>query len=260
MLRSLAYSKKTCLSLFNFYIEWNEKNQHRSMRQVVELTSDLIDKNPDLQTNTAVKTSVLERSMSIITHQASQPLVKPAFKALECFLSKRTISTQELIDAYRHHQRATSPGSATETAEINAVWDYLFSEVFEWMALADISPATSKFLVTVFRELRSGSDGISSTNLTASWQRWIREGLRRQPEALENVKNYLFPSLFKLDRPGSLIFLEDLNKQGAVWDMKYQEFDAQSLLQLAAIEIGKKSGLIEEPSKYWNHNHYSLFR
>jgi hypothetical protein len=32
--------------------------------------------------------------------------------------------------------------------------------------------------------------------------------------------------------------------------MKDQEMDAHSLLRLAAIETGKKAGLVEEPSKY----------
>jgi len=219
------------------------------MRQVVELLSSLVAQNPDQQIGTIVKSSILQRSVSIITHQAAQPLVKPAFKALECFLGKRTISTQELIDAYGQSKAAASP-STTEATELDSRWDFLFAEAFEWMALADISPAAGKFLVTVFRELRSNSDGVPSKNLTVSWQRWIREGLRKQPEALENVKNYLFPPLFKLDRPGSLSFLEDLNRQSSVWDLKNQEFDAQSLLQLAAIEVGKKCGLIEEPSEY----------
>jgi hypothetical protein len=221
------------------------------MRQVVELLSSLIDKNLDQQSKTEVKSSILERSISIITHQAAQPLVKPAFKALECLLSKRTISTQELIDAYRHQNRGeTSPVSTTDIANVNTAWDCLFADVFEWMTLADISPATGKFLVTVFRELRTNPDGVSSPSFTASWQRWIRESLRKEPEALENVKNYLFPPLFKLDRSGSLLFLEDLNTQNSVWDINNQEFDAHSLLQLAAIETGKKSGLVEEPSKY----------
>jgi hypothetical protein len=251
LLRDIAFSKETGLSLFSFYIEWNEKNQHRSMRQVIELLSSLIDKNPDQQTKTAAKASILERSMSIFSHQAAQPLVKPAFKALECLLSKRTISTQELINAYkRHHGWETSSMKVPANTEADTAWDSFLAEVFEWMTLADISPATGKFLVTVFRELRSMCEGGSPLSNTASWQRWIREGLRKQPEALENVKNYLFPPLFKLDRPGSLLFLEVLNTQSSVWDIKNQEFDAQSLLQLAAIETGKKSGLVEEPSKY----------
>lgn len=218
------------------------------MRQVVELLSSLVDKNPNQLTKTAVKTSILERSLTIITHQAAQPLVKPAFKALECLLSKRTVSTQELIDAYGHHNRlAASPMLSDDGTELDAAWDSLFGEVFEWMTLADISPAAGKFLVTIFRELRNGSGQVPSAHLTASWQRWICEGLRIQPEALENVKNYLFPPLFKLDRAGSLIFLEELNTQNAVWKTTNEKFDAQSLLRLAAIEVGKKSGLVEEP-------------
>jgi len=220
------------------------------MRQVVELLSSLIDKNLDQQTNIAVKASILERSMSIITRQAAQPLVKPAFKALECFLSKKTISTQELIKAYKRQHQAVSPLDNVDVTAFDTEWDLLFSEVFEWMTLADISPAAGKFLVTTFRELRNTPGTTLSMSSTASWQRWIREGLRKQPEALENVKNYLFPPLFKLDRPGSLQFLKDMNRQASVWEMKDHEIDAQSLLQLAAFETGKKSGLIEEPGMY----------
>lgn len=218
------------------------------MRQVIELLSSLIHKNPDQEARAALKTSILERSVSIITHQAAQPLVKPAFKALECFLSKRTISTQELIGVYKHlNRRAASSMRSDDLTELDAAWDSFFGGVFEWMTLADVSPAAGKFLVTVFRELRNCSVETSSKHLTLSWQRWIREGLKIQPEALENVKNYLFPPLFKLDRAGSLIFLEELNTQSSVWNMCNENFDAQSLLQLAAIEVGKKSGLIEEP-------------
>jgi hypothetical protein len=225
------------------------------MRQTLELLSALIVRNPDQQIGVAVKASILQRSISIITHEAAQPLVKPAFKALECLLSKRTISMKELIDAYRHHNHSALFSTNTnETVDLEIAWDSLFSEVFEWMSLADVSPAAGKFLVTVFRELRNNSDGIPSQNLTASWQRWIRKGISKQPEALENVKNYLFPSLFKLDRPGSLVFLENLNTQTSVWDRKNQDFDAQVLLQLVAIEVGKKSGLIEEPSGCSHHH------
>jgi hypothetical protein len=162
---------------------------------------------------------------------------------------------EEFIDAYRHHgHKAPSSIGTTKTIDLDIAWDCFFSEVFEWMTLADISPAAGKFLVTIFREMSNSFGGTPSQNLTASWQRWIREGISKQPEALENVKNYLFPPLFKLDRPGSLVFLEELNTQSSVWNMKNHEFDAQALLQLAAIEVGKKSGLVEEPSKCTQHH------
>jgi hypothetical protein len=221
------------------------------MRQVLELVSSLIAKNPDATAATAVKTSILGRNMAIITHQAAQPLVKPAFKSLEYLLSKGTISTAELIDAYENTSlESISIGTEKDAREIS--WDNFFSGVFGWMILPDVSPAAGKFLVTVFRELRSHS--VNSPNQPdhdiASWQRWIRKGLSKTPDALENFKNYLFQPLFKLDRPGSLAFLEDLNRQSLAWDTKGQEMDAHSLLRLAAIETGKKAGLVEEPSKY----------
>jgi hypothetical protein len=221
------------------------------MRQVLELVSSLIAKNPHATTATAVRTSILGRNMAIVTHQAAQSLVKPAFKSLECLLSKGTISTAELIDAYEKTSlESISLGTEKDARETS--WDNFFSGVFGWMVLPDVSPAAGKFLVTVFRELRSSS--VSSSNHPdhdiASWQRWIRKGLSKHPDALENFKNHLFAPLFKLDRPGSLAFLEDLNRQSLVWDMKGQEMDAHSLLRLAAIETGKKAGLVEEPSKY----------
>ncbi len=251
VIREVALSENACLDLFEFYIEWNEKNQNRSMRQVLELVSSLIAQNPDKSISSAIKTSVLQRNLSIITHKAAQPLVKPAFKSLECFLSKGTISTDDLLQSYQtqNPENANSVFEAEDGSSL--VWDAFFSEVFDWMTLPDVSPAAGKFLVTVFRELRSKSQ-VSDTNPnnhSISWQRWIRRGLNKDPQALENVKNYLFPPLFKLDRPGSLAFLEDLNKLRSISDFQSQDLDAHALLQLAAIEVGKKSGLIEEPSR-----------
>lgn len=251
-IRDLAFSEKTCLDLFNFYIEWNEKNQHRSMRQVLELLSSLISLNPDEYSSDSVKRAILQRLVSIITHQSAQPLVKPAFKSLECFLGKGTISTGALIGCYEDQissTRSSTQPDLDEGAEKDSYWDSFMSEVFEWLTLPDVSPATGKLLVTLFVKLRNefGRSHVHTANHTVLWQQWIRNGLSRNPETLENVKNYLFPPLFKLDRSGSILFLDDLNSQGPISGLKIQESNAHSLLQLAAIEVGKKSGLVEDP-------------
>jgi hypothetical protein len=244
-----AFSENTSLKMFNFYIEWNEKNQHRSMRQVLEVLNSLISLNPDEDSSDAVTKAILQRVLSIITHQAAQPLVKPAFKSLESFLGKGTISTGALIDCYEKQIAATRPNFDVESGG-DSFWDSFMSEVFEWLTLPDISPATGKFLVTLFVKLRNESKRsfIHTTNHSVLWQRWIRNGLSKNPETLENVKNYLLPHLFKLDRPGSMLFLSDLNSQGQLSGLQIRESNAHSLLHLAAIEVGKKSGLVEEPS------------
>ena len=248
-LQDLAFSEKTCLDLFNFYIEWNEKNQHRSMRQVMELLALLISQNPDEGCSDSVTEAILQRVLSIITHQSAQPLVKPAFKALEIFIGKETISTGALIDCYDDQISSSQPRSDVEP-DRNFLWDSLISEVFAWLTFPDVSPATGKFLVTLFVKLRNeaGESSFHTADHTVLWQRWLRNGLSKTPETLENVKNYLFPPLFKLDRSGSMLFLGDLNSQGTISGLRSEESNAHSLLQLAAMEVGKKSGLVEEPS------------
>jgi hypothetical protein len=218
------------------------------MRQVLELVASLVSLNTDEVSSDDLRKVIIERLLSIITHQSVQPLVKPAFKSLECFLGKGTISTGALIHSYEDKISSFRSDYDHGSAK-NSSWDAFVSEVFEWLNMSDVAPAAGKFLVTLFVKLRneSGRSHIQTTMHTVLWQRWIRNGLSKNPETLENVKNYLFPPLFKLDRPGSLIFLGDLNSQGPVSGLKIQESHAHSLLQLAAIEIGKKLGLVEEP-------------
>lgn len=282
LIKDTIFAAKPCLDLFLFYIEWNEKNQARSMRQIMELISTMITKNPSPNITLAIKKAIVERNMSIVTHQAAQPLVKPAFKSLECLMGKGTIAAKDLLDAYQkkpileqqsvtlfpQEEQTQANDTAKMTLEITGAdvqitslpaassWDSFFLEMFDWMTYADISPAAGKFLVTVFRDLRTTSEnGKASTSNTASWQRWIRQGLGRNPEALENVKNYLFPPLFKLDRVGSLSFLDDLSRQTSAGEARSQEMDTQSLLQLSAMETGKKAGLVEEPGEKFKPSH-----
>lgn len=248
-IQEISSSPKTCLDLFNFYIEWNEKNQHRSMRQVLELVAFLITLQTQKESADSVQEPILKRLISIINHQAAQPLVKPAFRSLECFLSKGAISLHKLLEVY-DKRMISEKNSAKAEVENSASLDRFISEIFDWLTLQDVAPAAGRCLVTLFGKLRTPTG--SSKQLVAahalSWQLWIRNGLIKHPDALENVKNYLFPPLFKLDRAGSLIFLEDLNKQKPISNLQDQELSAHSLLQLAAIEVGKKSGLVEDPS------------
>lgn len=247
LIQGVVFSKHTILRLFNFYIEWNEKTQNRQTKQVLDLVSSLICHEQEEKLIVSIKESILLRLVSIITHQAAQPLVKPAFKALDLFLNKRTLSPQEVIEAY---EKNTFPRSSAydPKSEGLASWDLFISDIFDWLALPDISPAAGKCLVTLFGQVKSTPDN-HIPDSTLLWQRWIRNGLDKDPSALENVKNYLFPPLFKFDRPGSIIFLEDLNRQKPLSDLKtMRELNAHSLLQLAAMEAGKKAGLVEEPS------------
>lgn len=216
---------------------------------MLELVASLTALHPDEMIAESIKESILLRLVSTITHQAAQPLVKPAFKALDLFLSKGVLSPNELIETY---VKATLPRASDPHPEVALTqWDFLISDIFDWMTLPDISPAAGKCLVTLFGQVKSSSDS-HIPDRTLLWQRWIRNGLDKNPNALEHVKNYLFPPLFKFDRSGSISFLKDLNKQNPMSELNTRELNAHSLLQLAAMEAGKKAGLVEEPSMpFW---------
>ena len=217
------------------------------MRSVVEILSSLISLDPEGWISYSIKEQILQRIVEILAHRAAQPLVKPAFKALECFLSKAAVSPQDLLRVYKPRV----PSQVCSSSECIHGWDDFISQVFDWMALADISPAAGKLIVTLFVQLRKSSG--ASENLTAcsllSWQRWIGKGLEDNPDALENVKNHVFSPLFKIDRIGSLAFLKELNQRKDIATETVKDLDAHSLLQLAAMEVGKKAGLVEEPGK-----------
>ena len=247
LIQGVAFSEHASLNMFNFYIEGSEKSLSRQTKQVIELVASLIAHHPDENVVGPIKETILLRLVSILTHQAAQPLVKPAFKALDLFLVKNALFPKEVIEAY---ERIISPKSSEYHPKVEtlASWDHFISDLFDWMTLPDISPGAGKCLVTLFRQVRSIPNAYIPDS-TFLWQRWIRNGLEKDPSALENVKNHLFPPLFIFERSGSMNFLQALNKQKPISDLKNtRELNAHMLLQLAAIEAGKKAGLVEEPS------------
>jgi hypothetical protein len=249
----VAFSFSLCLDLFTFYVEWNEKNQHRSMRQVLDLMAMLISRNPDDAIAKAVKTEILQRLVSIINQDSAHSFAKPAFKVLECFLSKGTVSLMELIAAHKEsHYVSTSISLLPEQARGAARADSSVSAVFEWMSFPETSPGAGKLLVTLFSLLRKETPVIffqGTQSFTALWQRWIYNGLAKNPDSLENIKNYLFPPLFKMDRTGSIEFLKDLAQGHNFQNIESQDRDANVFLLLSVMEVGKKFGLVDESSK-----------
>ncbi len=254
-LNSLAYSRETCQDLFDFYVEWNEKNQHRSMRQILEILAVLISKNPSPEVGNAFKADALARLVAIVRHQTAQPLVKPAFKVLDYFLTKGTITVFELFMAYG---QSFGPDIASfyrpEAALVGKNWGPFVADVFEWMSLPDTASSAGKLLVSLFAALKTASaqNGATDESHSAHWSQLIQEGLAKYPESLDNIKNYLFLDLFKVDKSGSLEFLKSLSK-GNPFAPRHQtngDSDSHASLFLSAMEMGKKLGLVDDPGKH----------
>jgi hypothetical protein len=158
----------------------------------------------------------------------------------------------ELIEAYECG--ATLKRPAIDQSHPGKFYDTKLHEsfvsvVFEWMTLPETSPVAGKLLVTLFQKIRTDLSLPDVEKYSTLWQRWIHYGLAKHPDSLENIKNHLFPPLFKLDRTGSLEFLQDLAKQNSMGGLNNSDLDAQAFLLLSAMEVGKKSGLVDELGK-----------
>lgn len=236
-----AFSYDVVEKLFTFYIEWNEYDHHRSMRLVLDLIAHLLQKNPQLEQSAATKKTLLDNLISIIVGRSTKPVAKSAIKTVEHFVSKNVFALEDIRKCYQVYYEGT------ETNPL-FVWGSFVSHLFNWMRLHFVSPAAGKFIVCLYRYLRQGNDGPSAVPSVDVWHWWLLDFLNKEPLLVERIKNYIFIPLFKLDRPETLLFLQRMNELRPVSETSKEAVDTAALLQLAALETGKKVGLVDEPA------------
>lgn len=246
-----AFSEKTCQDLFNFFIEWNEKDQHRSMRLVLELLAFLTTHNPASPARENVKADLLHTTVSIIARKSTRPLVKSCITALNHMLTRAVLTLEDIAQMYQ----SMRPDLTEQTAIV--IWQEWVVEIFRWMELNYVCPVAGKLLVITFSGLFGSSQsrvshGESSPVLDASTiRRWLEKALAVNPGLLESIKNYFLAPLFKSDRALSIALLKELHHAQPNDDThpRSNDLDTAALLHLAALELGKKASIVDEPGQ-----------
>lgn len=248
-MRQWAFRDQTARDLFDYYLEWNEKDQHRSMRLVLDIVSTLIMKNPNAQVRELLKADFLSVLVSIISKRSVRPVVKSCISSLTQFLTKSVFTLDDLARQYGS-VRPDLAGEPTVT-----LWQEWVIEIFNWMELHYICPVAGKFLVIVFSNLFR-KDSVADSGRTNSTgfdisilRQWLEAAISDNLDNLENVKNYLLANMFKSDRGLSIALLKELSRRGPEQRTSGADEDVTALLHLAALEIGKKSSIVDEPSK-----------
>lgn len=232
--------------MFNFYIEWNESDNHRSMKLVLDLVPKLLRKNPDHEIARSAKRVVLDSLVSIIVGKSSKPLAKSAIKALDHFLTKSIFTLEEIRVTYVSLLREKCPSDNLQ------VWRSFVAELFHWMRLHFVCPTAGRFIMTLYRYLQRDSSEKAVDFSIEVWHQWLLEALSNEPSLLESIKTYIFLPLFKVDRGEALQFLKRMNEHEAISASASIDLNLPALLQLAALETGKRVGLVEEPGKKWD--------
>ncbi|KAI1378260.1 putative death-receptor fusion protein-domain-containing protein [Hypoxylon crocopeplum] len=247
-LRDFAFAENTALRLFDFFMEWNEQDSHRSMRLVLDFLAYFISKNPAPEVGASVKAAILNITMSIIAGQSSLPSVKSAMLALDHFIQKKTVYLCSVLGIYRE-----TPGSPSDET---ALWDTLIAKIFAWMELRHVCTVAGKLLVTIFTS--SWYEDRDVRHQPHAWHEFIYRGLQTNLEYLEPIKLYIFVPLFKADQAGSLVYLHHLSTLQRLTSEDSNGWDLNSMLWLAMLEAGKKVGVVDEPGHEYKKQSQSL--
>lgn len=247
-LRQWAFRQETVVDLFNYYLDWNEKDQHRSMRLALDLVSTLILQNPDPQARNSLKEDFLSTLVAVISRRSARPVVKSCISALTQFLTKKIVTLDDLSRQYGS-LRPELDGEPT------VLWRDWVTQLFQWMELHYICPVAGKLVVAIFSVLftensavHTGQPNKQEFSITIL-REWLEAALSANPEVFESVKNYVLAPLFKSDRGLSIALLKELNRSEPAHRADSSSENVTALLHLAALEVGKKTSVVDDPRK-----------
>lgn len=219
------------------------------MRLALELVSTLVLQNPNHNVQESLKAGFLSSLVLIIARKSMRPVVKSCISSLTQFLAKSVFTLGDIARQYGSLRRDLV-GEPTII-----LWQSWVAEIFKWMEFHYICPVAGKFLVVTFSMLyaEASSAGSGKAEFDARVLRtWLETALSANPEILESVKNYVFAPMFKSDRRLSFSLLEELNESSLEGKVSSPGADVTALLHLAALEVGKKSSIVDEPSKSYH--------
>lgn len=211
---------------------------------VLDILVASMSNNPCQEASHAIKEHLLETLVLIITRKYPKLMIKSGLQCLDYLFTKKAILVNDIARKYR--QLLPSDSSSD-----SLLWRSLTLHLLSWMELSYISPLAGKSIIHIFRGLSQASDYTASKVAgfpVEVWLGWVRDALIRSPGILEDVKNYVLVLMFKTDKPTALILLQTFNRAESLTS-EHQSNDLEFMLQLATLDLGKRFGLVEEPSK-----------
>ncbi|KAI1128044.1 putative death-receptor fusion protein-domain-containing protein [Nemania abortiva] len=245
VLNRFAFAHATSMKMFNYFIEWNEQDAHRSMRLVLDYIVTSIRWNPDADISKSIKDAILDDTISVITLQASKPSTKSSMIAIEHFIQKKVLYLSEVLHVYQRLRN--------DSCSPKAAWDSFISRVFARMELQNVWTAAGKLLVTILTQPWHQDDKYSKHHPN-TWHSFILSGLKTNLELLEPIKVYIFIPLFRIDPISTLVYLNELTSLQRLTTNDSQGWDLNAMIWVALLEAGKKTGVVGESAQASKHN------
>jgi hypothetical protein len=236
-LQQWAFSRETGLEMVSFYLEWSDKNHSGSMKLALDALAVLVTQNPAPEVGAAIRDGALEAAFSIIGPRTAQSFGKSAYGLLYFFLNKPVCATQHVLNILKSCRPCEHAETQLDT------WRQFIGLSFDWMEVIAVSSIAGKTIALVMRNLSSEMNDFEPE----LWRTWLSDGLTAHPTLLEEIRLHILGQLFKIDKKVSLQVLQVFNSTSLARLSINQELRHSVQLQLAALDVGKKAGLVEEP-------------
>lgn len=213
------------------------------MKLVLDLIVQLIRRNPDPAAAQSTRRWISDSLTTIVTGKSTKPVVRSAIKVLDHYLVKNLITLGDIWKSY-------AAFFSTEEARAGVLWHGFLKKVALRLRQQFICPTAGRFLVSLYHCIRQQDRELVRQPSVELWQEWLLGVLVEDVSLLESLKNYFLLPLFKTDKTEALRILQKMNDQSTAARPGIEDLNAYALLRLAALEAGKKVGLVEEPGKH----------
>ncbi|KAK3375057.1 putative death-receptor fusion protein-domain-containing protein [Podospora didyma] len=243
-LKQWAFAEDLSKRLFHFYLEWYEHDPHRALRLTLDVLVMSCSINPWPENGRAIKDHIVDTLVAIAARRSSRQLTKSGLQCLDYLLNKRAISIDDVARIYRE----TQPSAAGLSDLL--LWKSFVFHLFSWMELPYVCPLAGKCIVHILQleSLPLSKDGLGPMFGPELWQSWFQETCIKNSSMIEHIRNYVLVPIFKGNKTVALGLLDAFNKGEPMKAVKNELADQSLLLQLATLELGKRYGLVEEPS------------
>jgi hypothetical protein len=238
-LRTFAHSKHTIWTLYEYYMNWNEHDQHRGMASVLDVVKNTTLGIADSDLQAEILVTLMTDAMRTVLRRSNRSSIKSALTFVAYFLDARVIFLCEVLATYSLVSR--------QPPDHTVSWSEFASHLFVWMGQDNITRSAAKLLVAGFSCSKSPDD--SSRLSVDDWYDLLQQGLAFDIDLLEAIKLHVLMPLYDMNKPAAYEFITLLSKRINLETLNHASPDLDTTMWLAALEIGRKKGMVSEPGE-----------
>lgn len=250
----LIFSPQVASALLDLCLDYHDSARIKSSKQVLTTLARIYARSENVYGNHDLRNENIHRIFELLFHGSEQSKAKPALLALVLFLSKKVVSSGELIDLYSSWLTRDSLVQKYEARRLSNI-EEIMNGLLKWVMLPDVAPAVGQLMPMLFDQIhevsRTTHRHVNEEYAPEPW--WadiVLNILIEHVGSLTTFRIYIFPGLFK---PSFIYYLAFVQRLGldsvelpdeACSNVKYMEL--KRLILLAALQTGKELGFVEE--------------